>query len=74
MTLRVEVEPELLAWAIERSGADSVALHGRFSKLDAWLDRSVKPTLKQVEAFAKAEQTCWKMLMNKMGTGLEYCI
>ena len=57
MTLRVEVEPELLAWAIERSGADSVALHGRFSKLDAWLDRSVKPTLKQVEAFARATHT-----------------
>ena len=57
MTLRVEVEPELLAWAIERSGADSVALHGRFNKLESWLDRSVKPTLKQVEAFARATHT-----------------
>lgn len=45
MTLRVEVETKLLAWAMERSGEGSVALHGRFTKLDSWLSRSVKPTL-----------------------------
>ncbi len=57
MILRVEVEPKLLNWAIERSGEDSVALFSRFDKLDSWLDQSVKPTLKQVEAFAKATHT-----------------
>lgn len=57
MTLRVEVEPKLLSWAIGRSGVDSLVLHHRFKKLDSWLDRSFKPTLKQVEAFAKATRT-----------------
>ncbi|MDE0411705.1 MAG: ImmA/IrrE family metallo-endopeptidase [Gammaproteobacteria bacterium] len=57
MTLRVEVEPKLLSWAIERSGVDSLVLHHRFKKLDSWLDQSFKPTLKQVEAFAKATRT-----------------
>ncbi len=57
MALRVEVEPKLLTWAIERSGVDSVVLHNRFDRLDSWLDRSVQPTLKQVEAFAKATRT-----------------
>jgi len=57
MTLRVEVEPKLLAWAIDRSGVDGFVLHNRFDRLDSWLDRSVQPTLKQVEAFAKATRT-----------------
>ena len=30
MTLRVEIEPKLVTWAIERSGVDSFVLHGRF--------------------------------------------
>ena len=57
MTLRVDVEPELLAWAMERSGRDSLALRKRFKKIDSWLDRTVKPTLKQLEDFAKATYT-----------------
>ena len=43
MTLRVDIKPELLRWAIERSGVDSAALYKRFAKLGAWLDRSVNP-------------------------------
>ena len=57
MALRVEVEPELLHWAIERSGVGSLALHRRFPKLTAWLEGSAKPTYKQTEAFAQATYT-----------------
>ena len=57
MSLRVEIKPELLHWAIERSGVDRLALQKRFGKLDQWLAQTVKPTLKQVEAFAKATYT-----------------
>lgn len=57
MTLRVEIKPELINWAIERSGVDSLVLYKRFSRLDDWLSGTIKPTLKQVEAFAKATRT-----------------
>ena len=57
MALRVEINPELLIWAIERSGMDGVTLRNRFTNLESWLDGSVKPTLRQVEAFAKATHT-----------------
>ena len=63
MTLRVDIKPELLHWAMERSSADSAVLYRRFSKLDAWLERSVKPTLKQVEAFARATHTPFGFLL-----------
>ena len=63
MTLRVDIKPELLHWAMERSGVDSAVLFSRFSKLGAWLDRSVKPTLKQVEAFARATHTPFGFLL-----------
>ena len=35
--LRVEVEPKLLDWAMERSGVSSDDLHRRFNNLDFWL-------------------------------------
>ncbi len=57
MSLRVDVKPQLLNWAIERSGVDSLILRNRFPKLDAWLGAEVKPTLKQLEKFAKATYT-----------------
>ena len=63
MTLRVEIKPELLHWAVARSQVDSAILSRRFPKLDSWLDRSVKPTLKQVEAFARATYTPFGFLL-----------
>lgn len=57
MTLRVEVNPTLLNWAIERSGVDDIVLRNSFPKLDSWLDQELKPTLKQMEKFAKATRT-----------------
>ena len=54
---RVPVQPELLRWARERSGYDVDALSGRFPRLEEWERGDVQPTLKQVEAFAKATRT-----------------
>ena len=54
---RVQVEPELLRWACERSGRGLEALHERFPKLAAWEQGAVQPTLKQLEHFARATYT-----------------
>ncbi|MBK8259302.1 MAG: ImmA/IrrE family metallo-endopeptidase [Polyangiaceae bacterium] len=51
---RVQVKPELLRWACQRSRMDEVELAVRFPKLDAWLSRETHPTFKQLEAFAQA--------------------
>jgi Zn-dependent peptidase ImmA (M78 family) len=56
-SLRVRVEPDLLRWARERSGTDSEALAHRFPKLADWERGETKPTLKQIESFAKATHT-----------------
>lgn len=57
--VRVPVKPELLRWACERSG-DSVdrfiERHEKI-KLDEWLSGKSRPTIKQLEAFARATRT-----------------
>jgi Zn-dependent peptidase ImmA (M78 family) len=55
--MRVEIKPELLRWARERSGLGRLALAHRFPQLDAWERRELSPTLKQLEGFAKATHT-----------------
>jgi Zn-dependent peptidase ImmA (M78 family) len=57
MTVRVEVKPELLRWACERSGAGVATFTRRFPHLEAWTRGEAKPTLKQLETFAKATHT-----------------
>jgi Zn-dependent peptidase ImmA (M78 family) len=54
---RVVVKPELLRWARERAGHGFANLVGRFPKLLQWEQGQVQPTLKQLEAFAKATYT-----------------
>jgi len=54
---RVEVNKELLRWARERAGLNIAALARRFPHLDAWESGEAQPTLKQLEAFAKATYT-----------------
>lgn len=53
----VEVAPEILRWAVERSGKEPEALERRFPKLNAWLERTSAPTFKQLEDFAAATYT-----------------
>lgn len=57
MIVRAEIKPELLRWACERSGLNVDAFTGRFPKLRSWIQGESQPTLKQVEAFAKATRT-----------------
>ena len=52
--MRVEVKPELLRWARERAGFAASDLVQRFPQLEAWEHEEARPTLKQVERFAKA--------------------
>lgn len=51
---RVPVNPELLQWACERSGIDHEDLVAKFKKLLEWESGETQPTLKQMEAFARA--------------------
>ena len=57
--MRVDVKPELLLWACERSGrgVDALARQQSFSKLPAWISGEERPTLKQLERFAQATYT-----------------
>ena len=48
--IRVEVRPELLRWACDRAGDGGAALREKFK----WISGETKPTLKQLEDFAKA--------------------
>lgn len=52
--IRVNVKPEILRWARERAGLNQEDLAGRFRRLADWEAGTVQPTLKQVEAFARA--------------------
>lgn len=57
MTVRVPVQPEMLAWARERSRIEPEALFRRFKALPSWEEGAKQPTLKQLEDFAKATHT-----------------
>lgn len=51
---RAPVSPALLTWARERAGLEPADLLHRFPKLDAWEAGEALPTLKQLDAFARA--------------------
>lgn len=51
---RAPVDPSLLRWARERAGLMPADLVNRFPKLEVWETGETLPTLKQVEAFARA--------------------
>jgi Zn-dependent peptidase ImmA (M78 family) len=54
MAAHVEINPELLVWARQRSGLDFDQLAHRFPKLGAWERGEQLPTFKQLEGFAQA--------------------
>ena len=54
---RVEIKSKMLQWACERAGFAVADLEHRFPGLPAWERGEAQPTLKQVEAFAKATYT-----------------
>lgn len=57
MTARVPVRPELLRWARDRSRIAPERLEKRFPHLRAWERQEGRPTLRQLEGFAKATRT-----------------
>jgi len=54
---RVAVSASVLRWARERAGHRASALPQRFPKLAQWESGEEQPTLRQLEAFAKATLT-----------------
>lgn len=57
MSVRIQVKPALLRWAVERAGWSDEKIARRAPRFDAWLDGSARPTLKQLENFAHATHT-----------------
>jgi Zn-dependent peptidase ImmA (M78 family) len=53
----VTIKPHMFQWACERSGISDETLLSRFPKLELWAQGAAKPTLKQLESFAKATHT-----------------
>lgn len=53
----VAVKPELIRWAIDRSGLPKADLLAKFPKLDDWSSGSRQPTLHQLEKFARTTMT-----------------
>ncbi|RYG97246.1 MAG: ImmA/IrrE family metallo-endopeptidase [Alphaproteobacteria bacterium] len=51
---RAAIQPELLIWARERAGKEPADLEHRFPKLALWETGELRPTLKQLQAFATA--------------------
>ncbi len=51
--IRVDVQPRLLHWACERAGFGLDALTDRIPQLPSWESGETKPTLKQLEKFAR---------------------
>lgn len=56
MATRVDVEPDLLRWAVERAGWDPETTAQRAPRLDEWMT-GARPTLKQLEKFAHDTHT-----------------
>ena len=57
MSVRVEVRPNVLAWARARSGIDDEAWAQRFPRYEEWRSGDASPTLKQLEVFAQRTHT-----------------
>jgi Zn-dependent peptidase ImmA (M78 family) len=54
---RVPVKPELIQWALDRSGKYPDMLAKKLPNIEEWLSGELSPTLKQLETFAKATYT-----------------
>lgn len=59
----VAVNPELIRWAIDRSGLPKDDLRKKFPKLDEWQAGDRKPTFRQLEDFARKTMTPFGLLL-----------
>lgn len=57
MSARLEVAPRMISWARERAGLTVDDLAGRFKRLQQWEMGAVKPTIRQLQDFARATHT-----------------
>lgn len=57
MAVTASVNPELIRWAIDRSGLPEEQLSKRFPKLARWKTGEKLPTISQLEEFAKVTMT-----------------
>lgn len=53
MVVHVDVAPALLRWAVERAGWDEETTARRAPQFTKWVRGETRPTLKQLETFAK---------------------
>lgn len=53
MVHRIDIKPEMLAWAIQRAGYDVAMYLSQHSDVDEWYRKEKLPTEKQLEDFAK---------------------
>lgn len=53
MVERIDIRPEMLSWAINRSGQDVDLFLTTHLEVDSWIKGEKKPTVKQLEAFAE---------------------
>ena len=53
MKIDLEINNDLIIWAINRSGYELGEFFDEFPKVKDWLDKTKKPTLKQLEKFAR---------------------
>lgn len=58
----VDVEPELLEWAVERAGWDFETACDKFPKYEEWITGEKKPTLNQLQKFATKTHAPFGML------------
>lgn len=53
MSNRIEIKPDILNWAIARAGYEWEAFVATFPKVKDWIEGERKPTLRQLEDFAR---------------------
>jgi len=53
MSTTVNINPQMLSWAITRAGKTLDDLITALPKLPAWLNEEAQPTVKQLEAFSR---------------------
>ncbi|GAB2506034.1 hypothetical protein CATRI_00150 [Corynebacterium atrinae] len=61
MTVHIDVGPNLFLWAIRRAGWDEETVERRAPKVGKWIAGTHRPTLKQLQAFAKDTHTPFGM-------------
>ena len=53
MKTEVDINTDILSWAIERAGYDVREFEVKFPKVSEWLEKQKKPTVRQLEDFAR---------------------